>query len=79
MCNGKTCFSDMKGKAPGTGATIGGIKLPPSPVQPASGKTGTGETNHHPVNVGVANGSIKNKEPAAIENHGGMNQGGRRH
>jgi hypothetical protein len=77
MCNGKTCFADMKGKAPGTGATIGGVRLPPGPVQSASGKTRTGV--RHPVNVGVANGPTKLKEPMATENHGGMKQGGRRH
>lgn len=79
MCNGKTCFSDMKGKPSGTGTTIGGIRLPPGNVQPASGENKTGKTIRHPVDVGVANGSTKIKEPAATENHGGMNQRGRRH
>lgn len=77
VCTGGKCFADMRGKPPGNGATIGGIRLPPGTVQPSSGGKGNGNTIRHPVNVGVRNGPTQVKTPIAGGQGGGTHHGGR--
>ena len=79
MCSKGKCWADMKGKTPGKGAVIGGIRLPPGTVQPTSGGNSGGKTTRRPLNVGVTNGPTQAKTPLAVRQGGGMHHGGRSH
>lgn len=79
MCSKGKCWADMKGKAPGKGAIIGGIRLPPGTVQPTSGGNGDSKTVRRPANVEVTNRPARIKTPIAVEQSGGMAHRGRSH